>query len=93
MDGLTLFLSYNGIDRRPLVIAVLKLLEARGITTFLDRDRPTPGLPWPIALEQGLRGMRAGRRLYRERTRGPAFLGVPGSRAQTTFHPFAPPSP
>jgi len=50
-----LFVSYNSVDR-PLIVAVQRLLEARGITTFLDRDQLVPGLPWPVALEEGLRG-------------------------------------
>ena len=54
MDNPALFLSYNSVDRSS-VIAVQKLLEARGIKTFLDRDRLAPGLPWPAALEGGLR--------------------------------------
>jgi len=58
MDGPTLFLSYNSVDR-PSVVAVQKLLAGRGITTFLDRDQLLPGLPWPTALEEGLRGVRA----------------------------------
>jgi len=58
VDGSPLFLSYNSVDRAS-VVAVQKLLEARGITTFLDRDRLSPGLPWPVALEEGLRGVRA----------------------------------
>jgi len=37
-----LFLSYNSIDRSSDV-AVQKLLEARGITTFLARDQLGPG--------------------------------------------------
>ena len=36
-----------------------RLLLARGITTFLDRDNLVTGLPWPQALEQALRGARA----------------------------------
>ena len=58
MDGLTLFLSYTSVDR-PSVVAIQNLLAARGITTFLDRDQLSPGLPWPVALEEGLRGVRA----------------------------------
>jgi phospholipase C len=58
VDGSTLFLSYNSIDR-PSVVAVQSLLEARGIRTFLDRDQLSPGLPWPVALEEGMRGARA----------------------------------
>src|SRR5262245_9831910 len=53
-----IFLSYNSIDR-PSVVALQKLLETRGIRTFLDRDQLVPGLPWPVALEEGLRGVRA----------------------------------
>jgi hypothetical protein len=58
MDDPKLFLSYNGIDR-PSVVAVQKLLEERSITTFLDRDHLVPGLPWPEALEEALRNVRA----------------------------------
>jgi hypothetical protein len=58
MDRPTLFLSYNSVDRVS-VLAVQKLLAARGITTFLDRDQLVPGLPWPAALEQGLHDVRA----------------------------------
>jgi hypothetical protein len=54
---LQLFLSYNSADRTS-VVAVQKLLEARGITTFLDRDNLVAGLLWPHALEQGLRRVR-----------------------------------
>ena len=49
-----LFLSYSSADRIP-VIAVQKLLQARGINAFLDPDNLVSGLPWPQALEQGLR--------------------------------------
>jgi WD40 repeat protein len=58
MDDIKLFLSYNSSDR-PMVVAVKKLLVARGITTFLDRDQLVPGMPWPPALEEALRGVRA----------------------------------
>jgi WD40 repeat protein len=58
MDGPALFLSYNSVDR-PSVVAFQKLLAERRITTFLDRDQLAPGLPWPKALEDGLRGVRA----------------------------------
>jgi WD40 repeat protein len=51
-----LFISYNSIDRTS-VVAVQKLLQARGITTFLDRDNLEFGLPWPQALEQALRAV------------------------------------
>jgi Tol biopolymer transport system component len=50
----SLFLSYNSADR-SCVLAVQTLLKARGIATFLDRDQLVPGLPWPMALEAGLR--------------------------------------
>jgi hypothetical protein len=53
-----LFVSYNTADRTS-VMTIQKLLEARGITTFLDRDRLVPGLPWPQALEQALRDAEA----------------------------------
>jgi TIR domain len=49
-----LFLSYNSADRTS-VVAAQKLLQARGITTFLDRDNLVSGLAWPQALEQALR--------------------------------------
>jgi hypothetical protein len=58
MDELKLFLSYNSTDRSS-VAAVQELLATRGITTFLDRDHLVPGLPWPQALEEGLRNVRA----------------------------------
>lgn len=58
MNEPKLFLSYNNVDR-PSVVAVQKLLHARGITTFLDRDQLKPGLSWPVELEEGLRGVRA----------------------------------
>ena len=51
-----LFLSFNSADRTS-VIAVQKLLQARGITTFLDRDNLVSGLAWPQALEQALRAV------------------------------------
>ena len=51
-----LFLSYSNADRTS-VIAVQKLLQARGITTFLDHDNLVSGLPWPQALEQALRAV------------------------------------
>ena len=51
-----LFLSYNSADRTA-VMAVQKLLQARGINTFLDRDNLVSGLAWPQALEQALRAV------------------------------------
>ena len=56
MPPVQLFLSYNSADRAS-VCAIQKLLEARGIATFLDRDNLVPGLPWPQALEEALRGV------------------------------------
>jgi hypothetical protein len=53
-----LFLSYSGADRTS-VTAVQKLLEARGITTFLDHDNLVPGLAWMPALEQALKDVKA----------------------------------
>jgi WD40 repeat protein len=58
MAATQLFLSYNSVDR-PFAVAVQKLLEGRGITTFLDHDQLVPGLPWPVALENGLRSASA----------------------------------
>ena len=58
MRGLQLFLSFNGSDRES-VIAVKRLLEARGIATFLDHDNLVPGLPWPPALEQAMKDVKA----------------------------------
>ena len=51
-----LFLSFNSADRTS-VIAVQKLLKARGVTTFLDRDNLVSVLAWPQALEQALRAV------------------------------------
>jgi WD40 repeat protein len=45
-------------DPVVLVVAVQKLLEARGITTFLDREKLIAGFAWPQALEEGLRAVR-----------------------------------
>src|SRR5262249_32765785 len=53
-----LILSYNPLDQEA-VLEARRLLEARGIETFLDRDQLVPGLPWPEALEEGLRSARA----------------------------------
>src|SRR5687767_385787 len=49
-----LFLSYHGPDR-DAVRAVQRLVQARGVSTFLDRDSLVRGLPWPEALEDALR--------------------------------------
>src|SRR5262249_7750440 len=51
-----LFLSYSSADRTS-VIAVQKLLQARAITTFFDRDNLASGLAWPQALEQALKAV------------------------------------
>jgi hypothetical protein len=53
-----LFLGYNSADRTS-VVAVQKLLQARGISTFLDRDKLVPGLPCLPRLEQALRDVGA----------------------------------
>jgi hypothetical protein len=51
-----LFLSFNSADRTS-VIAVQKLLQARDISTFLDRDNLVSGLAWPQVLEQALKAV------------------------------------
>jgi len=58
MCAAQLFLSYNSADRAS-VVAVQRLLEARGITTFLDHNSLVPGIPWPQAIEQALKDVRA----------------------------------
>ena len=50
-----LFLSYSRADT-VAVLSIRALLEARGISTFFDRDQLLAGMPWPQALEQGLQG-------------------------------------
>jgi WD40 repeat protein len=57
-DRSALFLSYHGADRET-VSRISTLLEARGLSTFLDRKDLIAGLPWPEALEQALAGARA----------------------------------
>jgi WD40 repeat protein len=52
-----LFLSYSRADT-PAVVAIREILEARGVSTFFDREQLLAGLPWPQALEAGLRGAR-----------------------------------
>ena len=52
-----LFLSYHGADREAVRV-VQRLLEARGVTTFLDRDGLVRGQPWPQLLEDALRACR-----------------------------------
>jgi hypothetical protein len=58
VQGSALFLSYNSGERET-VVQISRLLEARGISVFLDRKDLTPGLPWNEALEQALAGARA----------------------------------
>ena len=53
-----LFLSYHHPDR-DRVVAVRQQLEARGLSTFLDRDSLRVGRPWPEALEEALRNASA----------------------------------
>ena len=48
-----LFLSYNSRDREA-VLRVWQQLEARAVSTFLDRNDLTPGLPWQAELEAAL---------------------------------------
>lgn len=48
-----LFLSYNSADRQTIA-RIAKLLEDRGLDTFLDYRDLAVGLPWPEALEQAL---------------------------------------
>src|SRR5262245_40596761 len=52
-----LFLSYHGPDR-DAVREVQRLVQGRGLTTFLDRDSLPRGLPWPQALEDVLKTCR-----------------------------------
>lgn len=52
------FLSYHGLDRAR-VDAVRRQLSGRGIRAFLDRHDLVAGLPWPQALENALRSVRA----------------------------------
>ncbi len=61
MSAADVFLSYNEADRESVlaVQSVQRLLQARGISTFLYRQNQTAGQPWPEALEQQLRSVRA----------------------------------
>jgi hypothetical protein len=52
-----LFLSYHGRDRES-VRAIQRLVQARGISTFLDPDDLARGQPWPQTLKDGLRTCR-----------------------------------
>ena len=58
MSTCDVFLSYHATDRAA-VQTVRHLLETRGLTTFLDRAQLVAGLPWPHALEEGLRSVRS----------------------------------
>jgi formylglycine-generating enzyme required for sulfatase activity len=58
MGAYDIFLSYHSPDRES-VHTVRQLLEARGIATFFDREDLVAGLPWPHALEDALRSVRA----------------------------------
>ena len=49
-----LFLSYSRADT-AIVTAIRDILEARGVSTFFDREQLPAGLPWPQALETALR--------------------------------------
>jgi WD40 repeat protein len=52
---LDLFLSYHRADRQAAG-TVRDLLAARGVSTFLDSENLSAGLPWPAALEDALSG-------------------------------------
>ncbi len=43
-----LFLSYSRADTKE-VIAIRSILQARGISTFFDREQLLAGLSWPQA--------------------------------------------
>jgi WD40 repeat protein len=58
MSAADVFLSYNEADRES-VLAVQRLLEARGISTFLYHRSQTAGFSWPQVLEEQLRSVRA----------------------------------
>src|ERR671919_286236 len=58
MSAYDIFLSYHSPDRGS-VHTVRQLLEARRIATFFDREDLVAGLPWPHALEDALRSVRA----------------------------------
>src|SRR2546425_1020242 len=48
-----LFLSYNSRDRAAVGTA-RRLLETRGVTTWMDRENLPLGLPWQREAEQAL---------------------------------------
>ncbi len=52
------FLSYNNRDH-PMVEAIGRELQTRGLTVFLDRWYLVPGRPWPDHLEKVLSTCRA----------------------------------
>jgi WD40 repeat protein len=56
LTGHRLYLSFNNADRKS-VAEVQKLLEGRGIATFVDRKDLVAGLPWSQALEEELGGV------------------------------------
>jgi WD40 repeat protein len=58
MTSVDLFLSYQRSDGES-VQNVRQILEARGVSTFFDRENLVAGLPWPQALEDALRSVRA----------------------------------
>ena len=58
MSRFDLFISYHWPDREA-VSTVRELLKARGISSFLDREQLVAGLPWPQALEEALKDVRA----------------------------------
>jgi hypothetical protein len=53
-----LFISYHSPDH-DTVSSIQKVLKARGISSFVDRQHLMPGLPWPQALEQALKNVSA----------------------------------
>jgi hypothetical protein len=52
------FLCHNGKDK-PLVKAIGKQLEERGILPWLDESELRPGLPWPTALARQIKQIRS----------------------------------
>jgi hypothetical protein len=52
------FLRYSSPDRQD-VTAVQKLIEVRGITTFVDRSNLIAGVPWAETLERALQEVKA----------------------------------
>jgi formylglycine-generating enzyme required for sulfatase activity len=58
MSRFDLFISYHSPDREA-VSTVRELLKARGIESFLDREQLVAGRPWPQALEEALKNVRA----------------------------------